>query len=125
MLQTAYAKGSTVSSVISEPILPRPVKVPVLPLLHYTKRKHVNVRKKYINIVKNLIITYIMFAAGIGQRTYGIEVASTSKLQQLIIVTFCFIVTFCLVKKEYIYGIKDRNLPNNPKKVKMIVVFIV
>ena len=119
MLQTAYAKGSTVSSVISEPILPRPVKVPVLPLLHYTKRKHVNVRKKYINIVKNLIITYIMFAAGIGQRTYGIEVVIISKLQRLIMLTFCF------VKKGYIYGIKDRNLPNNPKKVKMIAVFIV
>merc|ERR1712008_234804 len=33
VLQTAYAKGSMVSSVITEPILPRPVKVPVLPLL--------------------------------------------------------------------------------------------
>ena len=60
-----------------------------------------------------------MFAAGIGQRTYEIEVVVISKLQQLIIWTFSF------VKKEYIYEIKDRNLPNNPKKVKMIAVFIV
>jgi hypothetical protein len=32
-------------------------------------------------------------------------------------------ILFC--KKEYIYGKNDRNLPNNPKKVKMIAVFIV
>ena len=34
-------------------------------------RKHVDVRKK-INAVK-ILITYIIFAAGIGQRTYTVE----------------------------------------------------
>ena len=35
VLQTAYAKGSTVSSVISEPILPPiPLTLTLLPLLH-------------------------------------------------------------------------------------------
>merc|ERR1719203_539417 len=33
VLQTAYAKGSTVSSVITEPILPRPLTPTVFPLL--------------------------------------------------------------------------------------------
>ena len=71
VLQTAYAKGSTVSSVITEPILPRPLTPTVFPLLHYNNRKHVNVRKK-INAVK-ILITYIIFAASIGQRTYIVE----------------------------------------------------
>ena len=66
-----------------------------------------DVRKKN-NIVKILIITYTMFAAGIGQRTYRIEA---------VVIIYCFV-------KEYVYEIKDRNLPNNSKKVKMIAVFI-
>ena len=43
VLQTAYAMGSTVSSVISEPILPTPLTPTVFPLLHYNNKKHVNV----------------------------------------------------------------------------------
>ena len=57
---------------------------------------------------KILIIIYIIMAAGIGQRTCEIEVLITS-----------------IVTREYIYGIRGRNLPNNPKKVKMIAVFII
>ena len=57
VLQTAYAKGSMVSSVITEPILPRPLTDQIFPLLHYNNRKHVNVRKK-ISAVK-ILITYI------------------------------------------------------------------
>ena len=79
MLQTAYAMGSTVSSVISEPILPTPLTPTVFPLLHYNNKKHVNVRKK-INAVK-ILITYIISAAGISQRTYEIEVVVISDLQ--------------------------------------------
>ena len=66
-------------------------------------------------VVKILIITYYwititisLMAAGIGQRTCEIEVLITS-----------------IVTREYIYGIRGRNLPNNPKKVKMIAVFII
>ena len=53
VLQTAYAKGSTVSSVISEPILPTPLTPTVFPLLHYTNGKNVNIRKK-LGIMKIL-----------------------------------------------------------------------
>jgi hypothetical protein len=70
--------------------------------------------KERKNIV--LIITHIMFAAGIGQRTYQIEIVVISTVQ-------------CSAMFNHIemlfYGIKDRNLPNNPKTVKMIAVFIV
>ena len=58
-------------SVITEPILPRPLTPTVFPLLHYNNRKHVTVILK-INAVK-FLITYIIFAAGISQRTYIVE----------------------------------------------------
>ena len=65
VLQTAYAKGSTVSSVITEPILPRPLTPTVFPLLHYNNKKHVNVRKK-INAVK-ILIRYLHYFCSMHQ----------------------------------------------------------
>ena len=90
VLQTAYAKGSMVSSVIFEPILPSPLAFTVLPLLHYTKRKQSQFKKKKINLIKISIITYIILATGIDQRTYGIELVIISTLQCSIILRFCF-----------------------------------